>query len=201
MEEKQLDFNQPLLSVRRYSSTVASETENKRKTENSLARLPPLPPYKSELKSGPVRNPGTVPFVWEQTPGRPKDEKKLQTTIVEQSPITPNLPPGRVLKAKREDTEKVSKGKRVTQATTGSTVSNSQSVTSMNKYVRKSENLKEAMREKASSVSDDGDEAYQDALDTLSRTESFFMSCSVSGLSELDDQGFQPSEISRFVTS
>lgn len=187
MEEKQLDFNQPLLSVRRFSSTVASEMDSKRKKDSSLARLPPLPVYKSELKSGPVRNPGTVPFVWEQTPGRPKDEKKLYTLVVEQSPITPDLPPGRVLKYKREDTEKVPKPKPATQSRIESTMPNSQSVTSVNKDVTKCESPKEAMQDKASSISDDADEAYQDALDTLSRTESFFMNCSVSGLSGLDD--------------
>ncbi|XP_054816646.1 uncharacterized protein LOC129316314 [Prosopis cineraria] len=200
MEEKQLDFNQPLLSVRRFSSTVASGKDNKRKTEKSSARLPPLPAYKSELKSGPVRNPGTVPFVWEQTPGRPKDENKSHTQVGGPSyiPITPNLPPGRVLKAKHRDSDKASRDTSVTQSRKGSSVSNSTSVKSINNDVStfqcvtsdvtKRESPKEAIREKACSVSDDGDEAYQDALDTLSRTESFFMNCSVSGLSGLDEQ-------------
>ncbi|XP_028761792.1 uncharacterized protein LOC114720315 isoform X2 [Neltuma alba] len=200
MEEKQLDFNQPLLSVRRFSSTVASEKDNKRKTENSSARLPPLPTYRSELKSGPIRNPGTVPFVWEQTPGRPKDEKKLQTQVGGPSsiPITPNLPPGRVLKVKQKDSDKASRRTSVTQPRKGSSVSNSSSVNSINKDVstsqsvtsdvKKCESPKKPIQEKADSVSDDGDEAYQDALDTLSRTESFFMNCSISGLSGLDEQ-------------
>ncbi|KAI9093338.1 hypothetical protein K1719_027352 [Acacia pycnantha] len=200
MEEKQLDFNQPLLSVRRFSSTVASQKDNKRKTEKSSARLPPLPAYKSELKSGPLRNPGTVPFVWEQTPGRPKDEDKLYTRVGGPSsfPITPNLPPGRVLEVKQKDSDKASRGTPVTQSRRGSSVSKSSSVKSVNKDVSASQSVKsdatkcespkEAIQEKASSVSDDGDEAYQDALDTLSRTESFFMNCSVSGLSGMDEQ-------------
>lgn len=200
MEEKQLDFNQPLLSVRRFSSTVASEKENKRKTEKSSARLPPLPAYRSELKSGPIRNPGKVPFVWEQTPGRPKDETKLYPQVIGTSPIpsTPNLPPGRVVKVKQKVSDKASKGKSVTQSRNGSSLTNSSSVKPIDKDVYKAQSVtsddvtkcespKEAMQEKASFVSEDGDEAYQDALDTLSRTESFFMNCSVSGLSGLDE--------------
>lgn len=194
MEERQLDLNQPLLSVRRFSSTVASENDNKRKNDMSSAKLPHLPVYKSELKSGPVTNPGTVPFVWERTPGRPKDERKVQTQAVERSSITPKLPPGRVLKVKQQDSDVVSKGKSVRQSRTGSTVSISQNVATLDREMTKREISKEAIQEKASSGSDDGDESYVDALDTLSRNESFFMSCSMSGLSGWDDdQEVQPS--------
>ncbi|KAJ1415761.1 hypothetical protein SESBI_17821 [Sesbania bispinosa] len=142
MEEKQLDFNQPLLSVRRFSSEVASENDNKRKTDKSSAKLPPLPSYKSELKSGPVSNPGTVPFVWEKTPGRPKNESKLQTQAVERPFITPKLPPGRVLKVEQQDFDKVPKGKSVTQSRTESTVSDPQSVASLDNKVTKHESQK-----------------------------------------------------------
>ncbi|CAI8592516.1 unnamed protein product [Vicia faba] len=69
MEKKQLNLNQPLLSVRRFTSTIASESDN------SSATLPYLASYKSELSSGSgsVRNAGAVPFQWEKTPGKPKD--------------------------------------------------------------------------------------------------------------------------------
>ncbi|RDY12430.1 hypothetical protein CR513_02780, partial [Mucuna pruriens] len=183
MEEKQLNFNQPILSVRRFSSTVASETDHRSKSDISLARLPPPPAYKSDLRSCPVRNPGTVPFVWEKAPGRPKDESKLQTQAVEQSPIiTPNFPPGRASQIEQQS---------LAEMRTGSTLSNSQSVASLDKKVSKYS--KEETKEKESSDLDDGDEAYEDALDTLSRTESFFMNCSVSGLSGWDEQETQPS--------
>ncbi|XP_044481100.1 uncharacterized protein LOC123207692 [Mangifera indica] len=96
MEDKQLDFNQPFLSVRRFSSTVTtSEAEVKRKTVNTVPKIPALPAYKSELKSGPIRNPRTIPFVWEQMPERPKNDSKSQTQAPEQPPIVPKLPPGR----------------------------------------------------------------------------------------------------------
>ncbi|KAG5020766.1 hypothetical protein JHK87_016621 [Glycine soja] len=191
MEEKQLDFNQPLLSVRRISSTAASENDNKRKPDKSVRKRPPLPFYKSELKSGPVTNPGTVPFVWEKTPGRPKNESKLQTRAVERPSVAPKLPPGRVLKVEQQCSDKVPKGASVTQSRTGSSVSDSPRTASLDNKVTKHESPQEVIEEKESSGSDDEDENYLDALDTLSRTESFFMSCSVSGLSEWDDQEVQ----------
>lgn len=179
MEEKQLNFNQPLLSVRRFSSTVASETD---KTQ------PNLPAYKSELKSGPVRDAGKVPFVWEKTPGRPKDETKLHTQAVKNPPIiTPNLPPGRVSKVlKKQDSD--------TEMRTGSTLSRSQDVAALIREVTKHvSSLEEKIRaEKESSDSDDdGDETFLDALDTLSRTESFFMSSRMSGWDGDDDEVVQ----------
>ncbi|KAF1886217.1 hypothetical protein Lal_00045447 [Lupinus albus] len=174
MEEKQLNFNQPILSVRRFSSKVASETDYKRKSDNSKAKSQHLPAYNSELKSGPVRNPGTVPFEWEKVPGRRKDESKSQTQAFEQHLIAPNLPPGRVSKHKQQGT--AIKVASVTEMITGSSVSNPQSVVYS----------KEKIHEKSSSDSSDGSEVYVDAFDTLSRSESFFMSCS--SLSGLDDQ-------------
>ncbi|KAL9297761.1 hypothetical protein ACSQ67_023657 [Phaseolus vulgaris] len=192
MEEKQLDFDQPLLSVRRISSTVASENENKRKPDKAIPKRPPLPFYKSDLKSGPVSNPGTVPFVWEKTPGRPKTESRIQTQAVGRPSIAPKLPPGRVLKADQQDSDKVPKLTSVSQSRTECSVSDSQHAASLDNKVTKDESPKEVI-EKENSGSDNEDETYLDALDTLSRTESFFMSCSVSGLSEWDDQDVQPS--------
>ncbi|KAK4255604.1 hypothetical protein QN277_008583 [Acacia crassicarpa] len=172
-EEKQLDFNQPFLSVRRYSPKVASEIEKKSKTRgNSLIRLLPLPDYKSDLKSGPVSHPGTVPFIWEHTPGRPKNEGKLPKLDVKQPPLTPNLPPGRASRiVKHQDSDQVSKGSSIS-----------------SKSATKQKILKELVQENDSYDSDDGDETYQDALDTLSTAESYSMNCSASGLSVLDDQ-------------
>ncbi|KAG5396716.1 hypothetical protein IGI04_018530 [Brassica rapa subsp. trilocularis] len=97
MEEKQLDFNRPLLSVRRPAQ--ASEPEIKPRSSDPVTnKIPPpsAPPvYKSDIKSGPVRNPGTVPFQWEHQPGKPKDETKpgLQSFVEPQ--YVPKPPPGR----------------------------------------------------------------------------------------------------------
>ncbi|XP_057460504.1 uncharacterized protein LOC130751001 [Actinidia eriantha] len=185
MEDKKLDFNQPLLSVRRYSSTAGSEKDVKRKTSYPLPGVPVLPSYKSELKSGPVTNPGTVPFTWEQCPGRPKDERKSRTQPPEQCHIIPKLPPGRIMEVKVSE---VSSGREV-----GKVPSSLRSVSSIEENIMDFVSSKDAIQDEESSDSGDGDEAYQDALDTLSMTESFFLNCSVSGLSGFDGPEMKPS--------
>lgn len=196
MEDKQLNFNQPLLSVRRFSSTAAStEVGSRRKNDSSFSSIPPLPTYKSELKSGPVRNAGAVPFVWEQTPGRPKDEGKPLTPGPELPPAAPKLPPGRILNTKQRPPDKVSKDPIAAGAQMPSILSNPQSVSScLDENVSKLHNFKEGVVDRGSSGSEDGDVAYLDALDTLSRSESFFLNCSSSGLSGLDGLHVRTSE-------
>ncbi|KAL1346005.1 hypothetical protein AAHE18_08G157300 [Arachis hypogaea] len=162
MEEKQLNLSQPLLSVRRYSSTKSSK-RNKRDS-NSSTRLPSPPLYKSDLKSGPVRTAGAVPFVWEKAPGKPKEQSNSQKHGL----ITPNPPPGKVSKVNRKQCfDAVS--------TCGSN--------NVSDSVRISD--KEDVKEKEKVAgSDSDDENFVDALETLSRTESFFMSTT----SVFDDQ-------------
>ncbi|KAM7271910.1 hypothetical protein ACFE04_031124 [Oxalis oulophora] len=176
MEDKQLDFNQPFLSVRRQTPTAASsEPQGKQKTDNALPKIPPRPPvYKSELKSGPIRNPGTVPFIWEKSPGRPKDESKSKALTFKRPPIAPKLPPGRILKDTHrpsDENPESSKG----------------SLPETEKFPSSSQN--DEKDEAGSYISEDCDENYVDALDTLSRTESFFYNCSVSGVSEMESDG------------
>ncbi|XWS44531.1 hypothetical protein CRYUN_Cryun15aG0053500 [Craigia yunnanensis] len=196
MEDKQLDFNQPLLSVRRFTSPVAtSESEGKRKIDNSVPKIPRPPIYKSELKSGPVRNPGTVPFVWEKTPGRPKKESNLQTQALEQPPIAPKLPPGRALNDKQQSSTKGSDGKSFAPPQTEIILSSSQNVSSLTQNETKYGSSNGEMEETGSSGSKNSDEAYVDALDTLPRRESFFLNCSTSGVSGLDGPDVKPSGI------
>lgn len=188
MEKKQLDFNQPLLSVRRFSSTASTkEAKIKRKTDDALSRIPPPPVYKSELKSGPLRNPGTVPFVWERSPGRPKDESKPQNRALQRPPIAPKLPPGRILKDQQQGSVKGSEGAKLAdRSQTRNSHSSFQNET-------KEEIYKEAIKDASSSGSESGEEAYADALDILSRSESFFLNCSISGVSGLDGPDLKPS--------
>ncbi|XP_062105860.1 uncharacterized protein LOC133817374 [Humulus lupulus] len=195
MEDKQLDFYQPLLSVRRSSTTGAtSKDDNKRKIEKSVPQLPPLPVYKSELKSGPVRNPGKVPFVWEKTPGNPKDERKSQTKVPERPPSVPKLPPGRVSNKKQQASDKLSKSTSVPQSLSASILSSSRDASDLDKRSEiKDKRSRQGKEENCSSGSEDGEEAYVDALDTLSRSESFFMNCSVTGVSGYDDPDVRPS--------
>ncbi|CAA7033449.1 unnamed protein product [Microthlaspi erraticum] len=95
MEEKQLDFNRPLISIRRPTQT--SETESKDSATNKNPPPPSPPVYKSDIKSGPVRNPGTVPFQWEHIPGKPKDERKPVLQGLVETHFVPKLPPGRII--------------------------------------------------------------------------------------------------------
>lgn len=187
MEEKQLDYNQPFLSARRFSPTVASsDVKDNKQADNSHNSIPALPFYKSDLKSGPVRTAGTVPFTWEKSPGRPKDERKLQIQALERPPISPKLPPGRIANVKKQTIFKVPQDPVLDRPQTGNALSSSNNVSSSNENVTIFERSKKKLEEKQSFCSEDGDEAYMDALDTLSRSESFFLNCSVSGLSGLD---------------
>lgn len=189
MDDKQLDFNQPLLSVRRFSSTPIAELDDKMKADNVLHRIPPHPSYKSELKSGPIRSPGAVPFLWEQFPGRPKDESKLQN----RPPVAPKLPPGRITNVKQVILEKDSENPSLTRSQkVNGLSSHQQNVLCLDKDENKDGSCKNE-KDEESCESEDGDEAYVDALDTLSRSESFFLNCSLSGLSELDGAGPEPS--------
>lgn len=116
MEKKQLDLNQPLRSVR---------------------RLPPATPSEKR-RPVPARKRVRVPFLWEQSPGRPKAKNPINQThsLQNPNPLLPKLPPGRILNVKRP-------------------------VSSDHGAKFRS--------------SKDGYEAYRDALETLSRIESFFL--------------------------
>ncbi|VFQ79047.1 unnamed protein product [Cuscuta campestris] len=170
MEDKQLNFNQPLLSVRR--------------TEASSSFTVP-PPYKSELKSGPVRDPGVVPFRWEHSPGRPKHPSPstsqahpISAHDHKKPPIVPKLPPGRTSNAVVAASFSSSNGSVVEDDEEG-------------------EEEEEGITESLSGQ----DESYVDALDTISSTnESFFLNCSAnSGLSFATDPQTRDFMIDRFL--
>lgn len=188
MEKKQLDFNQPLLSVRRFSSTASTkEAKIKRKSDGAPSKIPPPPVYKPELKSGPLRNPGTVPFVWERSPGRPKDESKPQTRALQRPPVAPKLPPGRIMDAQQQALAKGFEGAKLADR------SRSRNGHSSFQNETQGDIYREAIKDASSSGSEGGDEAYADALDILSRSESFFLNCSISGVSGLDGPDLKPS--------
>ncbi|KAL8136737.1 hypothetical protein V2J09_002738 [Rumex salicifolius] len=164
MDDKQLNFNQPLLSVRRGSSTAHPEVETK-KTAKPSPTIPPLPFYRSELKSGPVRNPGVVPFKWEQIPGKPKNERKVQNKAHEQMAIIND-------EKFSDKPSQESVGPKSRLDNDGSTVSGSSSM------------CKNGREENGSSVSEGENSNYVDAVDSLSRSDSSFLNCSVSGLDD-----------------
>ncbi|WOL14555.1 hypothetical protein Cni_G23335 [Canna indica] len=274
MEDKKIDLDAPLLSVRRFSTGAASPTTSASKREEGDSQPPPpaprrvsLPFYKSDLKSGPVRVPGVVPFVWEQTPGRPKDRvahsvggdgkplpvPKLPhgriSNIKERAAAAPSVKLGSSVRTRKDVTfapdsgtakhskssedgpkiiveeraetvekevnaERVDKGKsqtiekieRIEEAEKGVRTENAkkadkpekiedarkvdkpQNITKAEKVENKPEKQPIPVVEKHDVQEDEDDEdAFSDALDTLSRTESFFMNCSISGLSGLPD--------------
>lgn len=191
MENKQLDFNQPFLSVRRFLSTETSSKANDIPgTDN---RWPPLPVYKSELKSGPVSNPGNVPFLWEHAPGRPKDGRKSQTIAFKPPSDGPNRAPGMSSDSKQQHCSKGSTSGAATQSSTGGDAFPNPDHFPSHKNIVKFRTLKERIERDLSSGSEDGHEAYLEANDTLSRSESFSMSCSVTGMSGLDGGNVKPS--------
>ncbi|KAK9051646.1 hypothetical protein SSX86_028274 [Deinandra increscens subsp. villosa] len=83
MVEKQLDFDAPLLSVRRLSSA----TSNPNRVSSNLGRkLKPtrqqsLPAARSEWEpEQEVTKPAAIPFIWEHIPGQAKDRKNTQNS-------------------------------------------------------------------------------------------------------------------------
>ncbi|XP_010274478.1 PREDICTED: uncharacterized protein LOC104609787 [Nelumbo nucifera] len=189
MEEKQLDFNAPLLSVRRFSSITASSGEESKRIEKSQRKIPSFPYHKSDLKSGPVRNPGAVPFLWEQIPGRPRDGDALQARPIE----PPKLPPGRAFGVKQQSSNKEPEDPNAIRPQAND-IHPSYKISSLDENVTALDNLKESLKEKRDAdTEEDVDEAFTDALETLSRTESFLLNCSVTGLSALDGPNMRPS--------
>ncbi|KAI3818423.1 hypothetical protein L1987_12230 [Smallanthus sonchifolius] len=169
MENNRLNINQPLLSVRR---RVSSQNDDRRK-ESYLPIRPSIEYCTTVLKSDLLMS---VPFGWEQSPGRPKNEQ-IQT--MESPPSLPKLPPGRFLEPMKKD-----------------------SVINVSK-ITKSESIESTKKESSGSRDDededeDNDEAYMDALDTLSRGETSFYNCSASGVSGLGSDvkpsGFLPAD-------
>ncbi|XP_058095559.1 uncharacterized protein LOC131240988 [Magnolia sinica] len=191
MEEKKLDFNAPLLSVRRFAPPAATLAEENKRTEKSQSKKASLPPYKPELKSGPVRNAGAVPFLWEQIPGRPKDGGGLRSKTSERPPLAPKLPPGRILDVNRSSSircaeDKESEASAVTRLPQAGNLISCPNTLSSGGNVKLETSRGTVKEENDPELDDCDDDAFSDALDTLSRTDSYFMNCSLTGMSALD---------------
>ncbi|CAL9778192.1 unnamed protein product [Musa acuminata subsp. burmannicoides] len=194
MEDKKIDLDAPLLSVRRFSAgavAASSPTPPASNGEEGDQRPPPprrssLPFYKSDLKSGPVRVPGVVPFVWEQTPGQPKDGSVRSSNV--KPLVAPKPPPGNSVRTRKAVTfasDYVTAGSSESPKDDPKIVEG-ENVDKEEKVGKKPEHqpvLTVDNREEEVEEDDDDNDAFSDALDTLSRTDSMFMNCSVSGLS------------------
>lgn len=167
----------------------------------SVRRTDAPPRYKADLKSGPIGHPGTVPFRWEQRPGQPKSVRTRRgppptpsrdSSLARLEDITGSpyhdalgdLSPETALHGVALDSPRpVAAAPRKVDA------------------VPAAEAKEEAKRQGPGAApavvvprkqEDDGgeeeeEERFSDALDTLSRTESLAMNCSVSGLSGAPD--------------
>lgn len=190
MEEKQLDIHRPLLSVRHGSSTTIPTAVNKKKTNDSHPSLPSLPYYKSDLKSGPVRNPGVIPFQWEQSPGRPKNKNQAhkEYTLKEQLP-PPKLPPGRIVNQKQQKPIDIELKDLPASSlrSYSETVLSSWELASWEKAISVLQEPDEEMKSEEISSSDDENVKLEYAPDKFSRTDSFLVNCSVSGVIGMDD--------------
>ena len=182
MDERKLDINAPLMSVRRSSAASPSLTEAKRKF---LEKRQTLPYHKSDMTLDQVTEPVAVPFNWEMLPGRAKGNDGSQPQPPKESSITPSpsLPPGKSTSAAKQPLEKECN---VANKLRSSNKSNSLGG-SVSKVDCDRERKGEKIRSNAKEEDDDDEEVYSDALDTLSSTESISMKCSASGVSGLDN--------------
>ncbi|CAK9148128.1 unnamed protein product [Ilex paraguariensis] len=188
MEEKQLDLNAPLLSVRRFSSTLATSDGVHR---NTITKSPPpnrqhsLPLYTSDWELGEVTKPAAVPFLWEHTPGRPKYNSGPLPQLPEESSNTPRLSLGTGLGRIKHTSSEMANDRHLFRTQTDASP--------LNDYAMLLDSLIEGIKGKGDSDLESGDDAYSDALDTLSPTQSFSLNYSVSGLSGYDGPDVKPS--------
>ncbi|XP_022898728.1 uncharacterized protein LOC111412165 [Olea europaea var. sylvestris] len=203
---KKLDFNAPLLSARRFSSpTRSSEVVNKISTEKSLPnRQNSLPVCKSDCEYGEVTKPAAVPFQWEKIPGRPKGEGEGPIHQPEEPSNTPRLPPGRVsgvIRCNSGESPKFLSG-RVSgfsrynsgERSNDPNINRTQiEAFPFNDHANLIEKLHDSLNYRDDSDTESGDDAYSDALDKLSLTESWSLNYSVSGLSGYQGSGVKPS--------
>ncbi|KAL1555985.1 hypothetical protein AAHA92_11659 [Salvia divinorum] len=207
MEKRQLNFNAPLMSARRYSSPSKSSELVKRKVVERPrpSRQQTLQPTKSSWEGEEVTmtKPASVPFHWEQIPGRPKGEAESYSHTPEES-TTPRLPPARVSDAMRCSSGEIPKlppgrlsgpsrycsGERTNDQNIYRSHAEAFSFTD---HASLLERLTDSLNCKDDSDTVSGDDAYSDALDTLSLTESWSFNYSVSGISGYLSPGVKPS--------
>ncbi|XP_015874404.2 LOW QUALITY PROTEIN: uncharacterized protein LOC107411339 [Ziziphus jujuba] len=182
MEERKLNFNARLLSVRRFATiSVPTEKESGKIIENS----PPttehvLSPHESYFNMDQVTEPAAlVPFHWEQIPGKAKDGKKAGPQRLKEEPsITPRLPPGKVLNAMKQSSGMDSAYQNGTRPRI--------KAYSFNDELMESKCSKEGPNQRGGLGMEDDNDIYSDALETLSSNESVSLNCSASGLSGYD---------------
>ncbi|XP_015943046.3 uncharacterized protein LOC107468298 [Arachis duranensis] len=202
MAERKLNINAPLMSVRRTAATSSLYEARKR----ILEKRHTLPPNYNNSDMDQLTEPVAVPFNWEHIPGRRKGNSANgngnsagsdhQPSKEASNTPSPRLPPGKSTNASfKQPSEKDSKLANKIRVTNKS---NSFNVSVVRNKMdggreKKAESIVEIRRsnveeKKVNKDNDDGDDddAFSDALETLSQTQSFSMNCSESGVSGLD---------------
>ncbi|XP_073126659.1 uncharacterized protein [Henckelia pumila] len=221
MENRQLNFDAPLLSVRRFSSPVrSSELGNRNGIENAQTyRQKSLPLSKHDFEMEEVTKPASVPFHWEKIPGKPKGG----VYTPEEPSITPRLPPAMVSDAIRRNSGeiprmapgrmsgplryysgeiprflqgRVSSSSRYNSGERSSDQNIYRTQTETSSFMDHAsllEKLNETLECKDESDSGSENEEFSDELYSLSRTESSSFNYSVSGLSGNHSSCVKPS--------
>ncbi|BAT73613.1 hypothetical protein LR48_Vigan01g046100 [Vigna angularis] len=180
MDERKLNIDAPLMSVRRSFGTPPSLTET---TRRMLEKPQTLPLCESDTTLDQVTDPVAVPFNWEHIPGRSKDYDGSELQPPEQASIvpTPTLPPGKSINHAKRSLKKDT-----------NVANNFRSPNTSNSFSEKIQWDREGKNVKTEKVEDNDDydnddDVFSDALETLSPTEPLSMNCSVSGVSGLDN--------------
>ncbi|XP_062206924.1 uncharacterized protein LOC133908783 [Phragmites australis] len=163
----------------------------------SVHRANAPPHYKADLKSGPVRHPGAVPFVWEQRPGQPKSVRTRRPPPSPPPRTTSQTQPE--VKGGEREVDVIASpyydalgvlGPQALHGVAADDCRTGAAPLKEEKKVAVVEAKNEVKRQEVVAVAavlqkeeDDEEERFSDALESLSRTESFTMNCSVSGLS------------------
>ncbi|CAL1410387.1 unnamed protein product [Linum trigynum] len=193
MAERKLNFNAPLLSVRRFSSPVrGSEARGDVKAEDSkLDRRYSLPAQNTDSSLEQVTEPVAVPFNWEQIPGRRKDgggHGVAEPRVREANYASPRFPikwvPG-IVKNHEDKKLKVHTPATVTTQLKSSSLDH--------KVTGATETTSKGANGNADNDDENEDDRYSDALESLSAADSCSMKCSVSGLSSSDWPVVKPS--------
>ena len=195
MEERKLNFNAPLMSVRRFSKASSSLAKvNEKKSENSqLSRRSTFPVSRPQFNLEQVTEPVAVPFHWEHIPGRAKNDSGSASPEVqlpqppERTCSTPRLSFRRAVDVKNHSTEMEACHQDGLEATSSNAI-----------VVRlessKASDARNLASETENDDDDDDDDDFSDARETLSLTGSFSINnCSVSGLSGYNGPMVRPS--------
>ncbi|KAF5735445.1 hypothetical protein HS088_TW15G00951 [Tripterygium wilfordii] len=176
---KEIEFQCTTSFCEEVSTPLRSRNGDQGKaTDNSmLRRRHTLSAYMADPSLEQVTEPAAVPFVWEQTPGRPKDGGPFNPKDCKVVSATSRLPSTRrTLEVEKHSTEKHLEDRNVSQL-----------------QIVALPLVGKINDEEVSGSENNDDDVYADALDTLSPSDSCSIKCSVTGISTSDELFVRPS--------